>query len=552
MAYYSLHAYDADVRIPLFAGLKQDDDIANDLRFAIDLENVETPNGVLQPQAEMTQMSGEFTDKVETIARFHRRWYTGDGSNEWLVCASGGKLYCRQVDDNRGWFEIAMPEGVDAFESNAWSWITYEINQAGVDHPIDVLIMSNAKDGMMMVIPPDRPVEWGDIYTGSGDTGDTWGDLYDPETPDAGLTWGEVYSEKRASGSTEKWEIEDITPEIDDEKVKCGGIERHKERIWGTAIENDPDKIMYSALYDPTDWEANTEIPEDGAGDILQPTWDGDKFTALKTFGDQLIAFKGSHVWRVMGVGPGEYTFTEQYGGGTLFPDTVCVDVDKIFMVEKDGISVYDGMSVSPFRRPYIEKFWRTVNRAAMDQMCAAIYKDRYYISVPTGDSTVNDTLVVFNMVDGSFLLYKDIYIENLMTDGSALYATTSTEPGKVYEVNYDSWETGLSEGKHARWETPWMDFNYKTISKGGYEIYFNPEVRGAPVTFRFTIQTEKKSKSKVVVIQPTISQTKQKRIRFGGTSRRFKLIVEVLQHPHTAVWRLTGGIHMVVETDPD
>ena len=71
-------------------------------------------------------------------------------------------------------------------------------------------------------------------------------------------------------------------------------------------------------------------------------------------------------------------------------------------------------------------------------------------------------------------------------------------------------------------------------------------------MTFRFTIKTEKKEKSKEITIQPTTFQQKQRRIRFGGTSRRFKLMIEALPHPQKTVWRMTGGIHMVVETDPD
>ena len=132
------------------------------------------------------------------------------------------------------------------------------------------------------------------------------------------------------------------------------------------------------------------------------------------------------------------------------------------------------------------------------------------------------------------------------------LYATSSTLPGKIMVIHYDSWETGNASGKTTRWETPWMDFSRKTIAKGGYEIYFSPEVKGYPVTFRFTIQSEKKKKSKNVTIQPTIVKATQKRVRFGGTSRRFKLIIEVLSVPQGATWRLTGGIQMVVETDPD
>ena len=51
MAYYSLHAYDADVWIPQFSGLMQANEIASDLRYAMEAENVETFRGVLQPMA---------------------------------------------------------------------------------------------------------------------------------------------------------------------------------------------------------------------------------------------------------------------------------------------------------------------------------------------------------------------------------------------------------------------------------------------------------------------------------------------------------------------
>ena len=118
--------------------------------------------------------------------------------------------------------------------------------------------------------------------------------------------------------------------------------------------------------------------------------------------------------------------------------------------------------------------------------------------------------------------------------------------------LNYDSWETGKASGKPTRWETPWMDFGRKTIAKGGYEVYFSPEVKGGPATFKFSIQSEKKIKTKTVTVQTTTFKAKQKRVRFGGTSRRFRFIIETGTLPEGVVWRLTGGIQMVVETDPD
>lgn len=509
MAYFSLKAYDADVWIPSFAGLRQAEEIASDLRFASDVENAETPRGVLQPMAAPDVLDYSFGSKIETLARFHRRWYTGEGSKDWLVVASGGALYYKQSLGEGSFMQLPYPSGISGWENNVWSFVTYEINPAGSPAPVDVLLMSNADDGMIMIVPP---------YT--------------------------------ATTSNPNWKVE----AIDTQGKKFGVIERYAERIWGGAIPDDPDMLMYSRPYDPTDWTAAgvDEEPEDGAGDIQQPSWDGDSFSGLKAFGSQLLAFKKNRVWRILGTDPGEYTFKEQYGGGAAYPNTIAVDTERILIAERDGLSVYDGLAVNPFNRYYIEKFWRTVNRDAMDQMCAALFNNRYYLALPTGNSTANNCLLVYNIEDGSFLVYTDVHYESLMVTEDKLYATSSTEPGKIIVVNYDSWETGEASGKPVKWETPWMDFGRKSMAKGGYEVYLSPEVKGYPVTFRLSIQTEKKVKSKLVTIQPTLIKAKQKRVRFGGSSRRFKLIIEALPVSTKSTWRLTGGIQMVVEIDPD
>ena len=506
MAYFTLHAYDADVWIPQFNGLMQAEEIASDLRYALDAENVETPRGVLQPMAAPEIIDFQPGTKIETLARFHRRWYTGTGSKDWMVIAADGKLYYKQ-ETATAWTQLAYPTGITAWQSNVWSWVTYEINPAGSSSPVDVLLLSNAKDGMIMVVPP-----------------------YTATTPNP------------------DWKI----TQINTQGKKFGVIERYAERIWGGAIDDDPDMLMYSAPFDPEDWSLNVTIPEDGGGDISQPSWDGDSFCALKAFGSQMIAFKKTRVWRVLGVSPGEYNFKEQYGGGTPYPNTLAIDNERILMVERDGLSVYDGLSVNPFSRPAIERLWKTVNKNAMDQMCAVLFKNRYYLAMPTDGATANNTLVIYNIEEGTFLKYTDIYIESLLATEDCLYATSSTIPGKIMVINYDSWETGQASGKLTKWETPWIDFGRKSMAKGGYEIYFSPEVKGAPVSFRFSIETEKKKKSKTVTVQTTTFKAKQKKIRFGGTSRRFRLIIETVSAPQGATWRFIGGVQMVVETDPD
>lgn len=531
MAYYSLGKYDADVRINSFTGLYQYGDGMNgDVRFAADEMNVETPAGVLQPQAATEVLDYTFegyteaeTPKIETLAHLYRRWYFTGNVPEVLVAAVAGHLYYRIADETGEWHRIAMPSGMTEFQSNVWSWVNYEKNNIeGATSPVDVLVISNAYDGMFLI----------------------YEDPIDPQHP---FVIQKV--------------IVSAKPEATESDYNFGVIARYAERIWGAGILDEPDTLVYSATFHADAWGVSPDEdaqPEDTAGEIRQPSWDGDSFTALTAFGSQLIALKKHRVWRILGTDPGEYTFKEQYGGGAPYPNTIAVDVERIFMAEKEGVSVYDGLAVTGYQREGTEAFWRTVNPEAMDQMCGVIFQNKYYLAVPTGESTVNNEMLVFNLRDNTILRYTGIYIEAFLATDDVLYATSSTEPGKVLKLNWDSWQTGMASGQPVKWVSPWMDFSYKKIQKGGFDLYFTPEVQDSPVTFTFSIQTEKKVKTKKYTVQPLTAvekagnkNYKQKRLHFGGKGRRFRLIIET-DAGVTAPWRLIGGIQMVVETDPD
>lgn len=534
MAYFSLHAYDADVWVREFRGLNQSDESLNsDPMYASEVENMETPNGVLQPQAAPVEYDGSFEDRVETLASFTRRWYKGSGSNEWYVLCAGGKLYQKQAGTGAGWDSITLPAGIDAYQSSVWSYVTYEINEN--NETIDVLLMSNGLDGMIMIIPPERPTTHGDLSE---------------------QTHGALKAYTHAQLHSPKW----IIRTVDTQGKKFGVIERYMERIWGGAITDNPDMLMYSRPYDPTDWTGpgQDEQPEDCAGDILQPSWDGDMFHALRRFGNQLLAFKKNRIWRIQNASPGEYVFNEQYGEGTAYFNTIAVNKERVLMETINGLALFDGMSTNPYAREQVEKIWRTVNRDALDQMCAVLYRDRYYVAFPVGNSTVNNAMLMYNLTEGTILYYKDFYVEAFMPTDDELFMTSSTIPGKVFMLKYDSWITGAASGAATRWVSPWMDFGYKRIQKGGFDLYFVPEVQDEAVELKFSIQTEKKLKTKAYTVQPLTEEQRAKprehrgkRLHFGGMGRKFRIIIET-EAGVTAPWRLIGGLQMVVETDPD
>lgn len=468
--YNSIGAYEATSVIPEFKGLMQyGDGIGTDPRFAVDARNVETVGGVLQPAAKCSLMTPSLTNPIETLARLYRRWYTGNDSKELLVAASGGKLYSMLPTDS-AWTQLSFPSGVSSYDSNVWSWVAYETTPEGADDPVDVLLLSNAQDGMVMIR--------GDNLSVTAVT----------------------------------------TPK------KFGVIERYAERIWGGAIPDDPDMLVYSAPYDPTDWEANEEIPEDGAGDIQQPSWDGDSFTALRTFGSQLIAFKRTRVWRILGTDPGEYAFKEQYGGGATYENTIAVDNERILMLGKDGVKVYDGLSVSPFQQDMCREIWLRLNYQYLDKASAVLWNNKYYCAVPIDGSTINNAVIIYDTQEGTWLYRDDVSVENWLGTEEKLYFTSSTTPGRIWTWEENSWETGSVSDEGTRWVSPWNDLGTKRIVKGGFEVYILPEVRDDPVTLTISLQTEKKIKTKQYTVQP-LPKTKNLLNIAAGTHNHWSFV---------------------------
>lgn len=489
----SIGAYGATLRWDGFSGLNQTvGSFGNDPAVAAEAENAITRNGVLMPMATCELKEAALPHRIETLCRLYRRW---GNAGEILIAASGGKLYWSSPSLEE-WLEIPMPEGfpTESYQSNVWSYVTYEINDGeslkDAGNPVDVMLLSNARDGMICIR--------GDSMTASV-----------VETP-----------------------------------KRFGVIARFAERIWGGAIEEDPDMLVYSAPYDPFDWAQNPDIPEDGAGDIQQPSWDGDSFQCLTAFGSQLIAFKKNRVWRVLGTNPGEYTFKEQYGGGADFARTVAVDKTTILMLGRNGLLAYDGESVNPFRQEAARNVWEGMNQSLLEGSCACLYNGKYYLAFPYEGARGNNAVLIFDTRESTWLLRTGIHVESFLPTETRLLYTSSETPGRIWQWHEDPFrENRPVEGM--RWVSPWMDLGCKNRRKSGFEVYVTVDT-DRECGIDFSICTEKKIRTKRLQAAPNM---RQKRIRFGGNGRRFRLMIE----SETEVpWRIVGGMMMVADTDED
>lgn len=509
--------YETTVQIDSFSGVEQTHGNRNvAMRFAVDGENFRTTGGLLRSMdGGREHIPAALPAPIGTLMLLFRRFRLNDvfhGEPSLLIAAAGDSVYARPLSSSgtleEEWYKIH--EGIT---NDRFDYVTYEtsvywvLNGARVapytegateviaDNPIDILIMTNADDGMFIV----------------------YGDSLDV-TP---------YR---------------IMPTTTDVEKKFGVLTRHAERIWGAAIPDQPDMLMYSVPYEPLNWEQNNEFPEDGAGDIQQPSWDGDSFVALRVYGSYLLAIKRNKVWRIAGTNPGEYYMKEQFGGGTIVENTVVVYNDYMFLLSYDGLMMYDGTAVQPFRQSSIQDIMHRVNWQKADGAVAAMRKDVYCLAVPLDGSEVNNAIIEYDTTERTFNLRTGVYVSSFLPYENSLYYTDSRPvedgglAGRVMVLD------GSGPALPMRYVTAYQDLGRKSVTKSGFEVYLLAET---DMDITVGIRTEKKIKSRTV----HLIGGKAKRVRLNVAGRMFRLELEV---PEGATWAMGAGLQINMELDAD
>ena len=189
------------------------------------------------------------------------------------------------------------------------------------------------------------------------------------------------------------------------------------------------------------------------------------------------------------------------------------------------------------------------MSSAFIAKACACLYQNTYYCALPLDGAQENNAVLMFDTMEGTWLLREGVEVEAFLPSEDALYYTSATTPGYVWIWHEDSWKENRS-AEPMRWVTPWIDFGRKDVAKSGFTLYLTCECR-AMTTLRLSVQTEKKLKTKELVFTPPAEGQfpKQRRVVFGGNGRRFRLIIE---NADAVPWRLTGGLQLETETDAD
>ena len=456
------------------------------MSYATEAENMDTRFGKLRTAKGFSQYSPDLEAPIVTLARFYRRFESNPSLKNVLVAATASEVYTMVEGYDNAWTQV-----YSGATTGNWDYVVYEDYREGEETPVDVLLMSNAYDGMIAV--------WGDTLT-----------AVPVETP-----------------------------------AKFGAIARYKERIFGTGVIDDPDRIWYSAPFNPNDWAQNVELPQDGGGLLDYPTWDGDSFIALRPFGSYLLAFKRQTVCILTGADPGEYTIYEGYGTtGPIAENTIIINQNTTLFLTRNGIGMYDGSTLRMIDRDAISDIADRINYNAIYTASAAFHEGVYCCAVPLDDAEMPNAVIEYDTERGTFMLRTGFGVGAWLKGEGTLLLTTIENPYRACKWGDSDTYDGIPI--YSLWVSPWTDAGYKESTKSAFRL--RALIEGED-TIDFSIQTERKIKTKRMPMQPPENIKKKMLSKaVSNKGRQFRWVLE----SHGKPFEISTGIQIEVELDSD
>ena len=436
--------------------------------------------GVLERAGGMTACSPQ--PPVGCVRLFQAFFRTDDGADDSrLVAAGNGCLYAL-IDEN--W--TVLGEG---FASDDWCAVNYRKENN------DLLILVNGRDKMQ-----------------------SW------DGKSASLTA--------------------ITPTMAGENVSFERLTLIYERLWGAVCASQPDRIYWSESFAPDNWEINSDIPDSGGGFADVATFDGSRIRAVTTAFDDVLIVKDRSLHRLSGTYPGDFALTQVYGSeGTLAPRTLVQTADKLYFLGRDGLIVYDGMTVSSLVHRGDERargVFARLNPDVLCEACAALMDDVIYIALPLDGSLVNSHVLRYSLSDDSWALLTLSGVRDFLIrrNGMKEELLCLTQEGLFCLGEGDNFGSTEVSGE---WLSPMLLGDQRMNRKRTNRLHVTVESEKAGVLTLFT-QSERGRAERTFNLSEGISLLKP-HLRVCGRCLRFGLKT-------SAPVRLPDGLSLEIEVD--
>lgn len=238
-------------------------------------------------------------------------------------------------------------------------------------------------------------------------------------------------------------------------------------RVYTTGKTGDEDTVYYCAFENALDWTSAKN-----SGFVQYYTANGGPCTAIHAFNGAVWVFKKETFAIIYHTGDARATHRlvpRSDNIGCVSYKTVVQSGPYLFWLGFNNVYIGAGDSAKEIGQPIIE-YIKTINRSAIQNSCAWVDEQRYYLCIPTGSNTQPDTCLVYNYIHDKWLPYS-ISLGNLRF-GALLNgrAYTGNDTGQTFLMNEGTTDSGTDITWRA--DSRPFDDGQKEAEKELYEMY--------------------------------------------------------------------------------
>lgn len=251
-------------------------------------------------------------------------------------------------------------------------------------------------------------------------------------------------------------------------------------------------RIVWCNIKDDLTWLATSFI------DIARN--DGQQIVKICVLGDRLVVFKERSIYNVFFTGDADIPFTVQESGspvGTLAQGSVKEIENGLVFLSYDGLYYYDANNSYKLSLQ-IQTTLLSYNAGRFSQARSMLQKtkNRYFLSLPSGSQTNNDTVIVWDYQLNAFSLYTGIAASSMST----VYVSAITEriyfgdyAGFVYRMDTgsDDYPLNVQTAINAYYYTNWKSYDDIVDQKGIPNIVLYYQTNNAVMTLVYSYDFE-------------------------------------------------------------
>ena len=257
--------------------------------------------------------------------------------------------------------------------------------------------------------------------------------------------------------------------------IAVGFIAMYRGRLFAAGDASFPNRLYYSKLPGSgrtiEDWGPDPDSPSVEGGHVEIGTTSGDPITAICAMSNQLLIFKKSTVYRLIGDRPGNFNIELIQSDSTPVAETAtAVYRDAIYFVTDDGLHCFNGVDAAPM--PDSRMIRLIMEGADVTDSRMAVVGDKLYFTIKKDGAS---RLIEYDLTSRRYMQYGGFGIFDLLSsDGSLLLAVSSR-----YIERWGEGDSFDGTAIQAYWNTPLTDLADKSAIKSLNELYLRGTPRG-------------------------------------------------------------------------